>query len=62
LGEIEDALDDIGITLKNAFEETMNRIQDMPEGRRRLGMHALAWISYARRPLTVCELLDVLDT
>lgn len=46
--------------LEDAFEETMCRIQDQPDGRKRLGMNTLMWISHARRPLIVKELSEAL--
>lgn len=53
---MEDALDAMPSGLNDAFEETLQRIQKQPDGRRRLGMNTLMWISHARRPLRVMEL------
>ncbi|THX55134.1 WD40 repeat-like protein [Aureobasidium pullulans] len=39
-----------------AYDEAMKRIQNQPAGLRNLGIGALAWIVYARRPLTTLEL------
>lgn len=57
---MEDALDAMPSGLNDAFEETLQRIQKQPDGRRRLGMNTLMWISHARRPLRVMELSQAL--
>lgn len=58
---MEDALASMSRSLPEAFEETIGRIQRLPESRRRLGMNALMWICHARRPLTVWELSNALS-
>ena len=59
-GEMQDALAALPTSLHGAFSETVARIQRQPEGRRRLAMNTLLWISHARRPLQVQELSDAL--
>ena len=46
--------------LNDALDSTMSRIRDQPDGRRRIGMNSLMWISHARRPLLVLELSEAL--
>lgn len=60
LGEMHDALDAMPRGLEDAFEEKLLRIQRQADGRKRLGMNTLMWISHAKRPLTVSELSDAL--
>ena len=59
---MEEALKDMPRGLNDAFEETLQRIHKLPEGRRRLGLNTLMWISHVRKPLTVGELSDALAT
>ncbi len=59
-GEMEDALESMPVTLHDAFDETLARIQRQPEGRRRLAIHTLMWLSHAMSPLTVMELSEAL--
>jgi hypothetical protein len=60
LGEMEDAFDSISHDLDAAFGETLLRIKSLPGSRSRLGMSALMWISHAKRPLHISELIDAL--
>ncbi|KAL9040677.1 MAG: hypothetical protein Q9214_004389, partial [Letrouitia sp. 1 TL-2023] len=60
IGEMEEALQLMPCGLDDAFEETLCRIQNQPDGRKRLGMNTLMWISHARRPLLVKELSEAL--
>lgn len=60
-GDMEDALASLSRDLSEAFEETITRIQRLPENRRRLGMRTLLWISHAKRPLAAPELSDILS-
>ncbi|KAK0629465.1 hypothetical protein B0T17DRAFT_615233 [Bombardia bombarda] len=60
LGEMEDRLENLSHGLDEAFAETVTRIQSLPESRRRLGMGALMYLTYAVRPMTVHELSDAL--
>jgi len=57
---MEEALDTMPQGLDNAFKETLQRIEDQPENRKALAMNALMWISHAKRPLLIGELVDVL--
>ena len=59
-GEMEEALVAMPRGLNDAFEETLQRIQKQPDGRKRIGLNALMWISHARRPLLVKELSEAL--
>lgn len=59
-GEMEEALDVMPRTLHDAFKEMLARIQRQPGGRKRLGMNALMWLSYAKSPLGVNELSEAL--
>lgn len=59
-GEMEEALEKLPHGLNGAFEETLQRIQRQPEGRKRLGMNTLMWVSHVKRPLHVEELSDAL--
>lgn len=60
-GEMEDALSSLSRNLPEAFEETIARIQRLPESRRRLGISILMWICHAKRALTVSELSSALS-
>ncbi|KAI0142654.1 hypothetical protein GGR57DRAFT_486108 [Xylariaceae sp. FL1272] len=59
-GEMEDALENLSSDLEQTFESTIARIQSLPSSRCRLGLHALMWVSHAKRPLTSHELVEVL--
>lgn len=59
-GEMHEALDALPRSLDDAFEATLSRIQRQPEGRKRLGMNTLMWITTAKRPLLLSELSDAL--
>lgn len=59
-GEMEEALKTVPRGLNDAFEETLQRIHELPDGRRRLGLNTLMWVSHVRKPLTVIELSDSL--
>jgi hypothetical protein len=60
-GEIEDALISLSRNLPEAIEETIARIQRLPDSRRRLGINTLMWICHAKRTLTVFELSEALS-
>ena len=60
IGEMEEALDSMPQGLNDAFEGTLQRIQNQPEKRKLLGMNTLMWISHARRPLKTAELSEAL--
>ena len=55
-GEMEKALETMPCGLDDAFEETLQRIQDQPQNRKALGMNTLMWICHARRPMIIGEL------
>ena len=55
-GEMEEALEAMPRNLHEAFKETIVRIQRQPDGRKRLGMNTLMWISHAKSPLNVQDL------
>ncbi|RHZ74268.1 hypothetical protein CDV55_108638 [Aspergillus turcosus] len=59
-GDMEHKLASMPIDLFVAFEETINRIQRLPEARARLAMNTLMWICHAKRTLTVLEIRDAL--
>ena len=59
-GEMEDAIESMPRDLHQAFYQTLARIQRQPDGRKRLGMKTLLWISHARGSLTVAELSEAL--
>ena len=59
-GDMEEALKNMPRGLNDAFEETLQRIHKLPEGRRRLGLNTLMWMSHVHKPLTVDELSDAL--
>ena len=58
---MEDALTHLSHNLPEAFEETIARIQSLPEGRKRLGIKALLWVCHSTRLLTVIELVEALS-
>ncbi|KAF6225180.1 hypothetical protein HO133_010377 [Letharia lupina] len=45
-GEMEETLSTIPWGLNGAFEETLQRIHKLPDGRRRLGLSTLMWVSH----------------
>ena len=53
---MEDAIQAMPHDLHRAFYQTLARIQRQPEGRKRLGMKVLLWISHVQGSLTVAEL------
>lgn len=61
VGEMEDALVNLSRSLPEAFEETVARIQQLPESWRRLATNTLMWICHTKRPLTIPELIEVLS-
>ena len=60
VGDMKKALGRMPYGLNDALQSTMARIQDQPDGRRRMGLNALMWISHAKRPLLVNELSEAL--
>lgn len=59
-GEMEEALDRMPRDIEDAFGETLQRIQNQPDGQNTLGMNTLMWLADARRPLLVTELSEAL--
>ena len=57
---MEEAIEAMPRDLHQAFHQTLARIQRQPDGRKRLGMKVLLWISHARGSLTVAELSEAL--
>ena len=47
LGEMEDILKHLPSTLDDAFGETMNQVQKLPEPRRKLALKSLMWVLYS---------------
>ena len=60
-GDMEEALSKMPQDLSGAIQETLDRIDKQPNGRRRLAMATLMWISHALRPLKVDELMEALS-
>lgn len=59
-GEMEEALDQMPRDIGDAFEETLQRIKNQPDGQDTLGMNTLMWLAHARRPLLAAELSEAL--
>lgn len=57
---MEDAIEVMPRDLHQAFYQTLARIQRQSDGRKRLGMKVLLWVSHARGSLTVAELSEAL--
>lgn len=57
---MEDALENMSGDLTGAFEETISRIQNLPQSRAQLGMNVLMWLCHARRVISTAELSDAL--
>jgi len=49
-----------GLELGDVYGATIERIKAQDEGKRRLGVAALMWVSYAQRPLSADELCHAL--
>ncbi|KAK2016442.1 hypothetical protein LZ32DRAFT_689113 [Colletotrichum eremochloae] len=60
-GHMEDALGSISDDLAKVFEETMARIDRLPEDHRVLAKRVLAWLVHAKADLTSEELGDALS-
>ncbi|KAI4161902.1 MAG: hypothetical protein LQ342_004468 [Letrouitia transgressa] len=59
-GEMRDALEQLPTDLYEAFEQTLKRVRLQPQGRRRIGVTTLTWLSQACRPLRLQELSEAL--
>ena len=60
--EVKASLRDLSANLGQAFENTIQRIENEPRNRRQVATQALMWVSHARRPLKVNELCHALAT
>ncbi len=60
--EIRRSLRNLSASLGQAFEDTIQRIDEESPSRRQLAMRCLMWVSRARRPLSVEELRQALAT
>jgi hypothetical protein len=58
---MEDALTSLSSSLDSAFEETILRIQQLPESRKRLGLSTLMWICHAKSAMEVSQLGEALS-
>ena len=59
-GDMEDALKAMPRDLQKAFHHTLERIRAQSEGRKRLGLDTLMWVSHAKGSLTTAELSEAL--
>ena len=59
-GEMEEALGQMPRDIEDAFGETLQRIQNQPDGQNTLGLNTLMWLAHARRPLLVAELSEAI--
>ena len=60
--EVKKCLSNLSANLSQAFENTMQRIENEPSSRRQVAIRALMWVSHSRRPLTASELCHALAT
>lgn len=60
--EIRRSLRNLSASLSQAFQDTIQRIDDETPSRRQVAMRCLMWVSRARRPLSVEELRQALAT
>ena len=58
--EVKATLSNLSANLGQAFQNTIQRIEDEPHNRRRVATEALMWVSHARRPLHIDELCHAL--
>lgn len=61
-GEMKEALKTMPWGLYYAFEETLQRVHKLSDGRRRLDLNTLMWVFHVSKPLTITELSDALAT
>ncbi len=57
---LRDALKELPDNMKNAYDETMERVNHQGKHKSSLASHIFGWIAFARRPLTVSELQHAL--
>lgn len=60
--EIRRSLRNLSASLGQAFQDTIQRIDEETPSRRQVAMRCLMWVSRARRPLSVEELRQALAT
>ena len=60
--EVKAALSNLSANLGQAFEKTIQRIENEAQNRRQVAMQALSWVSHARRPLKADELCHAMAT
>ena len=60
VGDMKKALGKVPHSLNGALDSTLSRIHDQPDGRQRIGLNTLMWISHAKRPLLFDELSEAL--
>ncbi|KAK4694568.1 hypothetical protein P7C71_g3031, partial [Lecanoromycetidae sp. Uapishka_2] len=58
--EIRAYLKDMTKTLRENYDQALERIMRQPSERKNVALHALLWVAYAKRPLKVGELLEAL--
>ena len=58
--EIRRSIGNLSANLGQAFEDTLQRIENEPRNRRKVAMQSLMWISHAVRPLQITELRHAL--
>ncbi|MCJ1392977.1 hypothetical protein MMC18_005849 [Xylographa bjoerkii] len=58
--EIEETLENITGTIRDAYANTLRRIQNLPKTRSELALDALMWLSHSKRPLRFAELQEAL--
>ena len=60
--EVKATLSSLSANIGQAFENTIERIENEPRNRRRVATEALMWVSHAQRPLYIDELCHALAT
>lgn len=60
--EVRKALDNLPEGLNSTYAEAVERVQGQNEDDRKLAERVLAWITYAKRPLSAVELQHALAT
>ena len=60
MGDMKKALGKVPHGLSGALDSTLLRIHDQPDGRQRIGLNTLMWLSHAKRPLLFDELSEAL--
>ena len=60
--EIKKSLHNLSTNLSQAFEDTIERINNEPRNRQQIAMQSLMWVSHARSQLRITELQHALAT